>query len=61
MPNFRVLARYAEYCDLVIKADNVAQAWEIASEIEYGEFYPLNDENGFEIASVSLTEEECDQ
>jgi hypothetical protein len=61
MPAFRILARYAEYCELIIEANTKQEARKKASTIEYGKFYELEQMSGFELVKVTPSEEPCDQ
>lgn len=41
MKKYRVIASYLTFCELIVEADNVDEAWELAREADGGDFEPL--------------------
>ena len=56
MKKFKVIASYVSYCVEEIEAENEAEAYALAREMDGGEFTPAQDNDDWTIESVEPIE-----
>ena len=52
MAKFKIIASYISACEIVIDAENEAQAYQMAKELDGGDFKPLNVQYDWHITDV---------
>ena len=57
MRDYRVVARMTTYLDVVIKAKNMDEAWQLAKEADGGEFDEIPNADDWHICDVFVEEE----
>ena len=52
MAKFKIIASYISACEIVIDAENEAQAYQMAKQLDGGDFTPLNAQYDWNITDI---------